>query len=118
MGSIRSKEGYLLIDHRGSPGLPKDFMRNLGLNAPSVGEGGMFEAPTLTCCHCGSVSIMNPDRRRPRHHCTKCDAYVCDNPTCITNCTPFSKILDDAEKQALRELAASQQSTGFILRKE
>lgn len=117
MHSKRSSEGYFLVDHRASPGLPKDFMKNLGFNAPSVGEGAMMECPTVTCCHCNTVVIINPARLRARGHCRKCDAYVCDNPACNAECTPFSKILDDAEKQALRDHASSQQSTGFILTK-
>lgn len=115
--SKRSLEGYLSIDHRFSPGLPPNFMRDIGLSGPSVGEGAHFECPTVTCCHCNTVFFVNPHRIRPRNHCRKCDAYVCDSPACNAECTPFSKILDDAEKQALREIAQTQQSTGFILRK-
>ena len=117
MHSKRSLEGYYLVDHRASPGLPTGFMTGLGFNAPSVAGGAMMECPTITCCHCNTVVIVNPHRTRARNHCRKCDAYVCDNPACNAECTPFSQILDDAEKQALRADASSQQSTGFVLRK-
>ena len=83
----RALEGYLLIDHSASPG------------TAVVPEGRKLEAPTITCSHCNAVYIMNPLRTRPRHYCSKCDHYVCDRPTCVMECKPFSKVLDDIEKQ-------------------
>lgn len=103
MRSKLSLEGYLLIDHRASPGLPKDFLAKLGLSGPAVGEGASYESPTITCCHCGTVVILNPQRTRPRNHCRKCDKYVCDNPACSLDCKPFNQVLDEAEKLAYRE---------------
>ena len=106
MSSLRRKEGWLMIDHRASPGLPADFYQKIGLSAdpsPELGEGKLFETATMTCCHCNAVVIANPDRVRARGYCPKCNDYVCDNPGCHSNCTPFVKILDDAEKRAVRE---------------
>ena len=97
------KEGYMMIDHRASPGLPENFMRNLGFNAPTSGEGKLLETAIAVCCHCNTGVVLNPLRQRDRNHCTKCDAYVCDNPACHKDCTPFSKILDQAETRAYRE---------------
>lgn len=76
--SKRSHEGYLMVDHRASPGLPREYAERRGLNPRELGEGGLFEAPTLGCPHCGSVVVMNPDRKRERAHCIKCDSYICD----------------------------------------
>jgi hypothetical protein len=62
-------EGYLMIDHRASPGIPGTPMR----------EGSLFEAATLRCSHCGCVQIKRPDRVRPRASCVKCGGgYICD----------------------------------------
>ena len=59
-----------MIDHRASPGIRCDM--------PELGEGKMFEAPTLGCPHCQAVVVMNPKRTRERGFCSKCNRYVCD----------------------------------------
>ncbi len=75
----RSREGYLLIDHRASPGLPEEVARQTGLDPRYCGEGKMLEAATLTCAHCKSVVVKNPARIRERAKCVKCGwRYVCD----------------------------------------
>lgn len=60
--------GYLMIDHRASPGIPGTQLK----------EGSLFEADTLRCAHCATVSIKRPDRTRARPHCLACDSYICD----------------------------------------
>lgn len=115
--SKRSHEGYLLIDHKASPGLPPDFMQKLGLDGPAVAGGASYESPTITCVHCGTIVVLNPQRTRPRNHCRKCDDYICDNPACSLDCKPFNKILDEAEKLAYRE-HQNKLVTSFNLRKE
>jgi hypothetical protein len=86
--SKRRHEGYLIVDHRASPG-----------NA-LAGEGQVYETPTVTCSHCGSVVILSPTRTRPRHYCFKCDHYVCDKAVCILECRPWMKIIEAAEREA------------------
>ena len=113
--SQKRSEGYLLVDHRASPGLPENFMRDIGLDGPTVTEGRMHEAATKTCAHCCAVVILEPLRVRARGYCPKCDAYVCDH--CAgRECTPFDKILDDAEKQAYRE-PTNLNSNSFVIAK-
>jgi len=74
-----SREGYLLIDHQASPGLPEDVARATGLDPKFCGEGKMFEAATLTCSHCKVVVVKNPLRTRERANCAKCGwHYICD----------------------------------------
>lgn len=90
--SLRRHEGYLMINHRDSPGVPGGVPANT-----------MFEAPTVQCCHCGTIFIVNPDRVRPRHYCANCDQYVCDSAGCNSECYPFAKRLDDIEKKAILE---------------
>jgi len=77
--SKRSLEGFVYIDHRASPGLPRDFAIRHGLPPELVCEGALMEAPTYTCPHCGTVVIINPRRTRERSYCQKCDNYICDN---------------------------------------
>lgn len=55
---------------------------------------GVQEVPTLTCIHCGVIVILNPERRRDRHFCYKCDHYVCDKPGCIINCNPWMRTVE------------------------
>lgn len=96
------KPGYLIIDHRASPGLPEDVAQKAGYDPLFCREGKTFEADTQTCSHCKVVVIMNPERVRTRGHCVKCNHYVCD--TCTAAMlhpdyihTPFEKLVDVAK---------------------
>lgn len=104
MSSLRRHEGVLVVDHRNSPGIREadltPALRARGFSATQ----GLVEAPTLRCCHCGTIVILNPDRTRERHYCARCDHYVCDQPGCITTCTPFTQTVDQAVEQAARLL--------------
>ena len=76
MASLRSHEGYLLIDHRCSPGVSDELMKAAGL---WEGAGvGKQESATFTCAHCEAVVVLNPKRTRERGFCPKCTHYVCD----------------------------------------
>lgn len=86
----RSHEGWLLIDHRASPGVP------------GLPEGSAWESATITCAHCQKVVVLNPQRTRERGYCRKCDHYVCDRPECNADCRNFNKHLDQLQEQAFR----------------
>lgn len=75
----RKGEGYVMIDHRASPGLPEDVARRAGYDPSQCGEGKLFETKSLTCSHCKSSVIRNPLRQRERNRCAKCAGhYICD----------------------------------------
>lgn len=100
MKNLNSHTGYLIIDHRDSPGLrPDDIPLRLRSSAVAVGEGEVFEADTKICTHCQRGVILNPGRVRDRGVCPYCHHYICD--TChrmlkaTGQCIPFKKILDD-----------------------
>lgn len=76
MSSINRNDGYLLLDHRGSPGVSDDIARAAGL--PASAGRGVFEASTLYCPHCGAHSVKNPERARAREYCKSCNHYICD----------------------------------------
>lgn len=106
-------EGYLLIDHRASPGLTKEeYLRliSLGHNVPFVPEGTQVELKTKRCSHCGTPVVLNPLRTRERGHCHKCDKYLCD--TCAVNykltdeCHPVEALADKifTDKQPTRSI--------------
>jgi len=78
MKSLRRHEGWLLLDHSASPGIPVDIARKIGLDPKLVAEGKKVELATLACKHCGGAWIKNPDRKRPRGYCRFCDHYICD----------------------------------------
>jgi hypothetical protein len=96
----RKGEGYLMIDHRASPGLPEDIARKTGLDPKYCGEGKLYEAATLTCSHCKCAFLKNPLRTREREKCSKCGwHYVCD--VCAAEMKmpgyshlPFEKLVD------------------------
>jgi len=78
MSSLKRHEGYLLVDHRFSPGLPEDIARQSGYDPKQCAEGAVMEMATLTCSHCKIVYVKNDFRTRERCYCQKCDHYICD----------------------------------------
>jgi len=74
--SKRSLEGEILIDHRASPGLTPEQMA--GFDSPIVAGGDIYESPLITCGHCRTAVVLNPQRTRDRGYCQKCDHYLCD----------------------------------------
>lgn len=92
--------GYLLVDHRVSPGLPEDISRACGYDPKLTGEGKVFEAATLTCSHCKCSVVKNPLRIRERARCSKCGFhYICDACAAAMlhpdyNHTPFEKVVE------------------------
>lgn len=92
---LTDHSGYLIIDHRDSPGINiEDVPERLRNNTIIVGKGEVVERDIQFCAHCGSQVILNPLRERPRGYCAKCDHYVCDNPICNKECIPLAKVLD------------------------
>lgn len=71
---VRGGQGFLSIDNR-------------------LSDGELTELPTLTCCHCNRVVVLNPLRTRERGYCQKCNAYRCDS--CVT-CTPIAQLIEFA----------------------
>ncbi len=70
--------GYLVIDHRASPGMSPDLARASGFDPREVSEGKILEGSTLTCCHCKTTVFKNPLRTRARESCYQCNHYICD----------------------------------------
>lgn len=104
MPSLRRQEGYLVIDHRNSPGIDPhpDLVARFG--TPAVPAGTLYESATITCSHCHTVVVLNPQRTRSRGYCGKCDHFVCDGCETIrvkTNeCLPLTKVFDVLQNQA------------------
>lgn len=98
---MANREGYLMVDHRASPGLPEDIARASGYDPLHCKEGKLFEAATLTCAHCKVGVVKNPKRVRERALCFKCGVkYICD--FCAADMqradyehTPFEKLHAD-----------------------
>lgn len=100
------KEGYLLIDHRASPGITADDLFAAGMDPSlAVPEGKFLETATKTCAHCNAIVVMNPYRMRPRGNCRICDKFICDSYACNFECTPVDKSLDHFQEQAFRKEA-------------
>ena len=108
MSSRKKHEGYLLVDHRSSPGLPEDIARMAGYDPQHCGEGKMYEQASLTCAHCKNVVIKNPLRTRAREYCIKCDHYICDGCGKIREatggaCRTFTQLIEEQQELAERE---------------
>lgn len=104
MKSLRSTEGYFMLDSRNNEGIPDSFVRAMSPELPMSAGRGMFEAPTITCSHCQVVVIINPLRKRERAYCPKCDHYLCDlcgAARALTGeCRPFRQIVDEVQEAA------------------
>ena len=72
----KTSAGYMLIDHRNSPGMPQEYCERFGL---PVGKGSMVEMDVLQCGHCTQPLLRNPWRTRERAWCMFCDSYLCDS---------------------------------------
>lgn len=103
--SKRSQEGYLMLDHRNSPGITQADLLTIPASHRHLFQAtkGLFESPIIRCCHCGTMVMINPDRTRARGFCSPCNHYRCDSPLCI-ECHPFNKKIDTAHEQAARLL--------------
>lgn len=100
-------EGYLMIDHRASPGVPEEIARSVGMDPALVKEGSMLEMTTMTCCHCKVAVQMNPMRLRARESCRKCGGkYICDFCYADTHRADYSHA--PYEKRALDAMRAMQ----------
>ena len=95
--------GYLMVDHSASPGLPEDVARRFGYDPELCREGKVYEADTKSCCHCGSVVILNLSRTRERHSCDKCSGrFICDGCAFLASQpdyvhVPLAKRVDDVK---------------------
>lgn len=102
--SSRSQEGYLMIDHRASPGISDEVMLKQGL--PAGAGKGLFEAPTFTCSHCETVVVINPLRNRERTFCGKCDHYICDRCGAVMaetkECKTYKQIIEETQEAGYR----------------
>lgn len=96
------REGYLLIDHRDSPGITPEEAHAAGRGAFAVPGGKRHESGTITCTHCCAIVVLNPMRKRPRNYCPKCDAYICDGCAATAErlgCRPLDKMFDYIQDQ-------------------
>lgn len=109
MRSKKRHEGYMLIDHRASPGLQPGQGRIPGLPEPLVVPGGKFvEMAIVMCNHCQMEIMLNPKRTRARGYCPGCDHYICDRCDGVRaagqSCVPIKKIFDDIMEEDARNL--------------
>jgi hypothetical protein len=108
MKTKKSHEGYMLVDHRFSPGLPEGFflpgIPDSHITAP---PGRMLELGIYTCRHCQKEIIKNPQRTRPRGYCASCDHYICDFCEGLRihfGCTSIEKKIDQVQEETARNL--------------
>lgn len=100
------QQGYVLVDHRASPGLTEAEARMFGYEPSLCKEGKIFEADTMGCSHCGGVAVKSPTRIRPRASCAACGHhYICDGCAYIAAQPgyihkPVAAQIDDALKSA------------------
>lgn len=113
--------GYLMIDHRASPGIDAATALKIGLDPRMVAEGTLFEAATLTCSHCKCAVMKNPLRQRERNTCSKCGYhYICDFCAAAAaqpdyDHRPFEKIAEEAIRQQASSVVVSPPPAALII---
>ena len=73
--SLKNHEGYLLVDHHDSPGIPDEVAVKSGL-PPGVGRK-KYEAACFTCAHCEAVVVKDPKVTRESTKCVGCQHLLC-----------------------------------------
>jgi hypothetical protein len=101
MGSLKAGAGYLIIDHRDSPGLSAADVAQMP-GAVAAPAGTVLERDVKQCSHCQRDVLLEPLRTRARGYCPKCDGYVCDGCEAIRvasggACVPFAARLEQAQ---------------------
>ena len=112
MNSLRRHEGYLLVDHRFSPGLPEDVALRAGYDPATVRGGQVLESATIHCAHCLGVVVKNPMRVRERGYCTKCDKYLCDHCDAKRHASDYVHASGEAISDAIIDAAISGTTLG------
>lgn len=76
---IQDLEGELTLDHRNSPGVPAEILRQAGL--PLEAGRGLYTCPTYTCGHCQRgvpVVVKAFGVRERRFVCGVCAKVLCE----------------------------------------
>lgn len=97
--SLKDHSGYLIIDHKDSPGIsPEEIPDRLKKSTIAVQKGQVYEADIQQCTHCQRGVILNTERIRERGYCPYCYHYICDSCREMLDitgqCIPFKKVLD------------------------
>lgn len=105
MSSLGDGAGYLIIDHRDSPGISdEDAARMPG--ALATPKGTVTERDVKQCAHCQGAVLLNPGRVRARAVCPKCYAFICDGCEAIRVssgvCVPFAQVVDVVAEAAVK----------------
>ena len=112
--SLKDQAGELTIDHKDSPGITLADVAHIP-GAIAVGKGEVYTTGTKGCAHCDRTVVLNPQRTRPRSYCSKCDAYICDDPICNSECNPIRKVFDEIQNAVGKGKTISEDKGKIIL---
>lgn len=102
MKSLKHGAGYLVIDHRDSPGVTAADVAHVP-GAVAAPGGTRTEMDVYQCSHCQRTIVLkaaSKERMQKRGYCPKCDHYICNGCESIRArtgaCVPFQQVLDRA----------------------
>lgn len=105
--SLSSHSGYLIIDHKDSPGIkPEDIPERLRSSTQPVGAGQVYETDVQHCTHCQRAIVLYIVNKKNdiRDYCSYCHHYICRSCAKILKitgkCIPFKQVFDKANDQA------------------
>lgn len=92
------QQGWMQADN-GGPCITEAQARVLGLPL-DYARKSVVEADMLHCKCCGRNVLKNPDRVRPRHHCSKCNWFQCDGCAYLATLPDYihESILEKADR--------------------
>jgi hypothetical protein len=106
--SKKSLEGYVMIDHRASPGIPPEVANRLGI--PKDAGQGLYEGAFIMCNHCQNciMVVIDPLKPTDRIPCSGCNRYICN--ACEykmkhlgERCKTFDEIADEICENAVQQ---------------
>lgn len=107
---LQDLEGELLIDHRNSPGVPKELLAASGL--PLEAGRGIYEGPIYTCNHCQkgvTVVVAAFGMREKRYVCGSCKKVVCEDCARQKHITGVCQTFESKVDQYLQSIEKGEQ---------
>ena len=108
MTSKRDHAGWLMLDHRDSPGFSEAEMRKANPRLKPTAGKGLYETNVVHCRHCQKGLIVHPLLMADLPYCHLCDAYICESCKVTMAASgqhmPFDKLADLIQERTLKGL--------------
>ena len=90
-----------IIKDRRTPSILEHTPRRASGYLVIVSPTGTIEGETLSCVHCQYTWQVEPESRRKRGFCFRCNGATCGKKKCAKVCIPFEQALEKMERRAI-----------------